>query len=199
MSFNIIEDSENDILVIEPTLDCNISLNNDSYELDTDNNVNIIPFRTSYLVNTIKHSYKNNKDIVNQFILDMNRTYKYYRGTYIKTHNLLKLFKNTKTKTNTIDKLLCCTQAALFWPYKILQNKYGKDNIFIGELNYKQHNKVKKKNNIKYFDKSDNHIIISKLLRSFTIDDDSIDKTLKIFNIEMYISFSDDISILKIY
>ena len=201
MSFNIIQDKDTDFVLVEPTLNCDISLNKDSYHIESNTDfkdICIIPFKTSHLVNTIKDSFKNNDDIKNQFIVDMNRTYKYYKNSTIKTKNLLELL-NRKTKTNYINKLMCFTQSALFWPYKILQNKYGCDTIYIGELNYRMYDRLKKKNNIKYYDKCDNHIIISKLLRSFTVDEKSNDKTLRIFNIEMYISFSDDISILKIY
>ena len=203
---------EDDFVLVNPPLNYKIESYRDNYINDNNPSEIILPFNTKDLINSISYSYKTNKEIFDQFKIDMRRTRIYYNNKNSIIHHFKLydcLLNNTHLKYKVIDILLCLTQSVFYWPYKMIYHKYCTNNssniiLHLGEIstpkNSKSANlKVVNNNHITFMDNNDSQIIIYKKLRIFKIDSRGNDQTLKILTIELHISLTDTISLLKIY
>ena len=155
----------------------------DAFEISGSKDL-LISFDAIELLNSIYYTYKSNDNISYQFLIDSKRTSIYFNNKKLKIKNLINILSD-KNKKLFLYKKLSFTQALYYWPYKIIKENYiDNNNVHLGETVSRQSN-----NYIKITDK-DNFIFYKKL-RLFKINDKDEDETIKIFNIEIHLSFND--------
>ena len=186
---NYLTDKEDEFVIINPLLYKYDEL--DNYQIEDKDDV-ILSFKTNDLIDSIYYSYESKNKILYQFILDTKRTNIYHNdlNKYISNNYLLRLLKHDHKNIHE-RKLICFTQSLYYWPFKIIKDKYCNNDLHLGELT-----KNKKKSIIKYI--NENNFIFYKDLRLFKITEFGDDETIKIFKIEIHISFDKE-STLIIY
>lgn len=124
-------------------------------------------------LNDIKNSYKDNKHIANQFLVDFDRCLFYCNGHQVKSPSNFLDYLQLKCEPKDIKKILMlCSQTSFGLPYELIQNSlYENGNIeyFLAEVSYE--NKLYHQKYQIYFTIKDNEIsfTIAKHLRIFKI------------------------------
>ena len=94
-----------------------------------------------FFLNDIRKSFKNTKQIYNQFKIDLNRSRVYFNKSLIKKPKIFyNYIKNKFGKSISNDIIMLTTQALLGLPFQIIFNNL-ENNYFIAELDYNSKNK----------------------------------------------------------
>lgn len=94
-----------------------------------------------FFFNDIRKSFKNTKQIYNQFKIDLNRSRVYFNKSLIKKPKIFyNYIKNKFGKSISNDIIMLTTQALLGLPFQIIFNNL-ENNYFIAELDYNSKNK----------------------------------------------------------
>jgi hypothetical protein len=145
------------------------------------------------IIDDVKTSFRNDNNIIEQFILDCKRSnilinnekYNYkILNKYIRERIDIKYYTNY---------LICFTQALLSIPYSILVNSTSK---YVGELNTNEKDGIGDYFNIVV---NDNQVKIYKLLRVFSILNDDNDKTAYYIKISIKFELNNNPEYIYLY
>tara|TARA_Y100000389_G_C17398804_1_gene484120 strand:+ start:767 stop:1336 length:570 start_codon:yes stop_codon:yes gene_type:complete len=149
--------------------------------------ITILDFET--ILSELHKSFQNNEDIVNQFNIDMKRSKIVVYNKIVSYKYLKKYIKDNISPLYYYDYLISFTQAMLSIPYFILVESITKQNMYVGELNICEKNKLGDYININIIN---NKINIYKYLRIFYITNNGLDKTKFYIKISLKINLSNE-------
>jgi hypothetical protein len=181
-----------------------INKNLNRFFVEDDEIERIVYFNFKSWLKDIKNSFKSNKDISKQFVLDWNRSNFYCNGNVIPDPSEFINFLEQKYNKKTIKKILMFfTQVSLALPYEIIKKSLNDSDIVyhLGEItnNDKSKNNLIKRFQINIDTDIDNKINfrLEKILRVFKLVNHN-DKTVSIVNIYLNFDFENDYAIFKI-